>query len=63
LVRVADVVLDVPIVRQILDQPLNHPRRRRLGAEEASAHVVVDADDVPAEVMEVAGRLRPDEAT
>ena len=62
-VGVADVDLLVQeLVRETLLEHLGHAARRRLGAEEARAHVVLEADDGVAALGEMEDGLGPDEA-
>ena len=62
-VGVADVDLLVhELVREPLLEHLGHAARRRLGAEEARAHVVLEADDGVAALGEVEDGLGADQA-
>ena len=56
-VAVADVEVERAECGQVARQPPGDVGGRRLGAEEARAHVVLDADDVEAALAEVAHRL------
>ena len=63
-VGVADVELDgAELARELRDQAVGDVARRRLGPEEARAHVVLDPDDVVARGHEVTDGFRPDQAT
>ena len=58
---VADVGVDVRVIAQRRFELVARPARRGVGAEEARAHVVVDADDVRP-LAAKARRFRADQA-
>src|SRR6185295_19922436 len=61
---VADVGRAVRITpTEVNGEPVEVVLHRPVGAEQGAAHVVVDTDDVQAQIGEVAGGLRSDQST